>query len=718
MKVNHIVRPVRLRLNNLIPLIRLFCKPSERPPERSSRNQVGTFLINYLDNSPNGPILKEHPQFQHLPPSLRRSIQTKPDSYQQFICLASAHPTQVLPDLLIYWQQQLPQLEDPEQKLFLKHLIFHNQWLPFWEVSLADLATLQDIEDAVDLVYDELQANHNYFGFWLALEAATEVCTNLGLFSAVLEHMLYKFSISRPEISEFLLFSAHLDQLSEEEILEFANSKKAIIDANKVYRAFFFRKISHLSGFDTLLKRITAKDLLACPGWLSFLLQQHTLAPDQLISTFLHFRSAALNDLDYSALIQSTEKIHPLFQSAAKDYKRGFLTASPIINKLVQMAADQKDLSLMETMCRMFFHRISVLQWVVVFPMLLDYSPRVVRKLVKDSEKLQAVATQVLPLLSLKQLLVFAAECSHNSVIVKMIFKHIKTNKFGDTGCFEALRRLSQTNFSAMSHIDVFQLAVQENQFTFLGPILDNVLCKTWKPSLVGRKTSKSNDDFQILYGLASKPRRQQLSRNIWLMAHSLAQAPTEGTSAALNALHHHIFSTNFKFVNSSAGKKYIFDRLVARTLHFVYSRRHSVADTQHVLAGLEFESPVGRSTLFQHMVQQNPNSAFDLLSRSQQKGSKLTKPLLDGIATGLLSSQLQPAQKLLLFRSFTAKIRSLGYTVNFSPSAAALLLHTIADNLDSVSPDQFEFAIRLAHKTKLPLLAILRFSKKVRQRA
>lgn len=736
-------------------------------------------------NTDSASSLADHSDVGKLPSHIRRSIQCEPDPYQQLITLLSPHPVVVLPHLLLHYHSNLPDIDQPELSQLLRALIFHNKWNAFWSIQLTTSNTLSDIEDSVDMIYDQLHINNNsFYGVWLALYTASSLASSSSLAASISEHLLYRFSLQASSVASFLSFASHLDAVySFDSLHELRSRHSHLIEASPLYSAFILRhslKLLHdtpsTAENDLLLLALHMRSdrrLLKHPGWLSFILLRPPwmqledsaeisaeIPAESETSTdsdppadpptdsdpsaklaalikqhVLHHRLAALNDLDYLALFPCcTPKDAPaLFHSAIKDYKRGFLACPAVINHIVHLAAINGNTSLLHQVCEKFNKNISTLQWQRMFPTLLQTTQGqcIVKKLArKNLQTFRHVTDHVIPSLPIPDLLSLVLCAANDRLVVRNALKYVTRDKFSLPDLSQALRRLSVAPFTVYNMMEIFRFAVRENIIDeSTCRVFQNVLSKTWNRSRLLQRDSSGKslrfqDDFQLLYSLASKKDRQNLPFNIWSMAHAISHAPPPLIAHVLNSIHHFIYDSNdFHFVSSSHGKKYIFDRLLSRTLHFIYTRQPAPSGLnllRQVVSKLNFDSKVAQACLFEYIVQENPLAAFEMAKAYNEKGVFLNKSLLEGIHKGILRSpKSSPLQKLHLVDNFTQLLLLMGYNYKLSAKTTALYLLCLFDKTIDIPLErsQLEHGLKLAYERKLPLSLIKNWATQVRIR-
>lgn len=681
-----------------------------------------------------------------LDPEIRRKVHNEVDDYNRFVLLLGCHPLTVHPEILMQYYCCLPNVASQDRRNLLKLLVFHGLWNQFWQVSVSDTTTLSDVEELVDLIYEQLSANNSSFlGIWQAVRAAREQTTNLGLFHSICEHIEYKFGVDKIVLTRFCEFVSMLDSVGELSELHLFRKTQEL--DNVVLRAFFHQKTAEILSLHqdsdlmrSFLQEILAEtELFSSPGWVSFLLSfQSTrcLAAEAtplyqepsffgpLEKQLLHKRLGHYNDLDYLHLVQNLgpHDAYILYISVCKNIKRGLVKSNFILNFPLGLSLAANNHELTTIVTKKLHKSLNIDIWKQLLPGFLD-DVAILKKLQNDQpERFTLLANWYLDkggegVISLVQL------AKSDSKFVRRALKTLSSSHETET-----LSSLVQIDFSAYNFLELWRFSLRHgivNEDTNL--ILDKVLHKTWNVEEFERRARnvnfQSTDDFRFYYGIASRKEKQALLHNIDAMAQAISQTEPEFTALVLNSLHHFVYSPQFTFVKSEVGKAYIFDRLVARSMHFIYRLKTStpkkgVMIIRHILTKLKFNSITMQGSLFEYIVRDEPHIAIDILKTYSKNKSFLVNELMEAVVRGVLRTlKLDEGQRLEFFEHFRRRMTELGYKSKLSAKSTVLLGNLACKVAENGTREDLTWVIDLAHERGVPLAVVKNWSHRLRRK-
>lgn len=670
-----------------------------------------------------------------LSPSIRAQLDAQVDDYQRFLLLLTHHPINVPPHLMLHYFLAIPAILPQERTELLKYLVFHNLWYDFWLVAVSDGTTMSDLEELLDLVHESLISNNNLkLGIWQALAAAHLVTSSLGLLNAISENAEYRLELPKGSVENFYnyLFSIQtapnidaLRQVSPEETLR----------TNLVHRAFYVRRQAGLISSDDIPSFLHTidKELTKIPGFASLILSSDALLRVLLetVTLLVADRKSHLNDFDYFCILKTSPPLlYPVYLSMCKNIKRRLVKSDQIMSLLVDMAIP--DVSLVETLVMKFHLAISVETWIQLIPIFISNN-QVLRKLRKTQpSKFNKAIDGLLadnPDLPDLTLLTLIDICNGHPQIIRKLLQRLSP----DTNNLEFLLRI---DFSAYNLLEVMRFAFRHrivNVNTFR--LVDRMLHQTWDVDALNRQASVAhseqkhtstlrNDDFRMYYRASSEKDKQALLFNVQALAQTISLGSPEDTASILNGLRKFMDLESFTFVKSATGKNYIFDRLVARTMHFIYKNhshmaKQGVMAIREVLSKLNFDSTITQASLFEHIVYDDPEICIDILKNYRKNKAFLTTPLMEALQIGILrSSKLSPAGRLDLFEKFRTKMLELGYKSKMSARTMA----KFGDLIFKVGQDRGDteglaWVVTMGYDRGVPVKVIKNWSRKLKDR-
>lgn len=625
----------------------------------------------------------------NVPPFIRRQLDAQMDDYQRFLLLLTFHPISVPPHLMLHYFLTIPAVLPQERTELLKYLIFHNLWYDFWLVAVSDATTMSDVEDLMDLVHVCLVSNNNLdLGLWQALAAAHLVTSNLGLLNTIGENAEFRLHLGKGSVDKFYNCLFSIQSAPNVAALKHALSENDLA-SNLVHRAFYLRKMAGLiSPAETpaFLNFIDA-ELTRTAGFVSLLLTSNgDLQLLLKVATLLVAdRKSHLNDLDYFCILKtSPSQLYPVYLSMCKNIKRRLVKSDQIVSLLVDQSLH--DPALTEILANKFQRALSIETWTQLILMFISNN-QVLRRLRKSQPaKFQKVVDAFMaenPTLPDKTLLALIDISDGHPRIIRKILQRLSPDPAN-------LRSLLNFHLSAYNLLEVMRYALRHqiiNSDTF--SLVDRILLETWDVESLSRQASVAHseqkmsselhkDDFRMYYRASTEKDRQALLFNLQALAQTISLNSPSVTASILNGLKKYMNLDSFTFVKSTTGRAYIFDRLAARTMHFIYkNHRHTAKEgvmvIRKVLSHLDFDSTVTQAALFEHIVYDDPHICIDILKNYRKNKAFLTTPLMEAIQIGILrSSKLSPATRLDLFEKFRATMVELGYKSKMSARTMA----------------------------------------------
>lgn len=678
-----------------------------------------------------------------VPVALREKLEREIDDYGRFLLLLTHHPLSIPPRLMMHYYSALPAISPQERNQLLKYLVFHNCWYEFWLVGVFDSTTMSDVEELIDLAQECLIVNNNLeLGIWQCLAAAHLVTSNLGLLNTICENVEFRLDLDKGAVEHFFkfLFSMHgatdvakLHQLTG----------NVDIASNKTLRSFYFRKLAGLVAQDP--DAITAflhdvqqdTELASTPGFASFLLNADQISDnlhDKLSKGFVSCRKSHLNDYDYFCISQSSLcQLRPTFISLCKNIKRNLVKCDQTLSMFVEKAV-AADLDLATTMAQKFSPAISAETWILLIPHLLrDESRALILKKFRKAQpaKFQKVIDSFLleakKITDLDILKLMDISDGHPNLIRNLLRKLTSDER--------NLQALAELDLSAYNLLEIMRYALKHlmiNETTF--HIVDKIFHQTWNLANLSRQATFSHsekniasgvlaDDFRSYYRAASERDRKALLRNIQALAQTLSLCSPLSAARFLNELHLFIFSDKFTFVKSATGRSYIFDRIVAKTMHFIYRNncqvpKKGVLVIRNVLSQLKFDSTVTQAALFEHIVYDDPEISIGILKNYRDSKAFLTTPLMEGIQIGILkSAKFSPVERLQIFEKFEAARQDLGYKSKMTTKTMARfgdLIFKVGKERGDVN--ELGWVIKLGYERGVPVKVIKNWSLMLKQ--
>lgn len=677
-----------------------------------------------------------------IPAPLRQILESQIDDYGRFLVLLTFHPLSIPPGLMMHYYLVHPSVSSQERADLLRFLVFHNRWYDFWLVGVSDSTTMSDVEELIDLAHECLTSNGNLdLGIWQALAAAHLVTSNLGLLNTICENFEFRLDLSKGSVEEFFSFlfsiqgatdTAHLKQLT-------ATTDLA---SNRHFRSFYLRKLAGLIGPNdqailSFMHDVQSDtEITTTPGFASFLLSAEEIPKtlyDRLANAFVSSRKTHLNDHDYFCILQSSQcQLHATYLSLCKNIKRKLVRSDYIVNAMIGQCVSS-NLALAEIMVQKFSLSISADTWALLLPHLLDNDAQIpcLKKLRKTQPaKFQKVVEAYLSNnqeLSDGDLLKVIDISDDHPFLIRKLLRRLSSDS-------DNLPRLLDFSLSAYNLLEVLRFAVRHrivDHHTLL--LVDRIFHQTWDLERLSRQASivhseqnvtsdLLSDDFRVYYGASTEKDKQALLFNIQALAQTISLAPPETAANFLNKLHQFLFSESFTFVKSDTGRSYIFDRLVRKTMHFIYRNnslvpKKGVLVIRDVLSKLDFDSTVTQAALFELIVYDDPGISIDILRNYRKSKAFLTTPLMEGIQIGILrSSKLSPAERLDLFEKFRATMRELSYRSKMTAKTMA----RFGDLIFKVGKERGDtqglgWVVKLGYERGVPVKVIKNWSLKIR---
>lgn len=693
--------------------------------------------------------------FSSVDPYIRHRLENEVDDYNRLVLLLGCHPLSVAPELLVQLYASLPSVDSQDRRKLLKALAFHNLWGRFWEISVSESTSLSDVEDLVDLVHEELVASNNIrFGVWQALYSALLQSSNLSLLNSIFEHMEYKFGLEKGAASLFCEYAASLDNVQHPtQLAGFYGSNKDDLHNTDIQYAFYLRKTTEvLSDSDSdktlvsdhLHTLTTETDFVSSPGWVSFLLSsekyptrsfsdlaifdesQRPHIIRQIGDIFLHNRQVSLNERDYLVLLQTITPQHayPFYLSLCKNVKRGLIKSEGVFNYSLALSMASNNLDLNKVIVKRFFKHVNRQSWKKLMVQFLSddegfslvkklhkAEPERFQQLAKASMETEGLATTVtIRILTLSKL---EPKC------FRQLLRKVRSNHS------EVLKGLLNTNCSPYILLELWRYCIRQHLSEGdMNMVFERLMFATWDIEDFKRKGQsfnfQSSDDFRFYYGVASRKEKQALLFNLLAVAQTISTTELDVNAQVLNALHLFINSTKFTFVTSETGRSYIFDRLVARTMHFIYKLKagdpkKGVMTIRHILTKLNFNSLPTQASLFEYIVYDEPHIALDILTNYSQNKSFLVSPLMDAIVRGILrTSKLDGNQKLSLFQEFCSSMDTLGYKGKLSARSAILLGNLVFRTARTADREELKWMVDLAYERGAPVSVVKNWTKRI----
>lgn len=675
--------------------------------------------------------------------SMRAALDSQIDDYNRFLLLLTFHPLHVPPNLMMQYYLSVPAVLSQERTSLLKYLIFHNRWYDFWLVGVSDSTTLTDVEDLIDLVHESLKSNNNLgLGIWQALAAAHLVTSNFGLLNTICENAEFRLGLNKGAVKRFFEFLFSIQSASNAIMLKHLTSKEDL-ESNIIHRAFYLRKLLPLISLEDqeILSFFhdvqTDTELINMPGSISFLLSNGNPSQSRflrrLAEGIVANRKSRLNDYDYFCILQtSPARLYPVYLSMCKNIKRNLVKSDQIKSLLVERSLES-DGDLIQVMTAKFSLSISIETWSLLVSRLLEDSKtnNSVKRLSKSQplkfhKVIMSYLAENLDFEDQKLLKLIEMSDNYPHLIRKILLK-LSPNP-------QNLAKLVRVDLSAYNLLEVMRYALRHcivNSDTFL--LIDRVLHKTWDVTSLSRQASVDHserkqtselqlDDFRAYYRLSCDKSRKALLFNLQALSQTMSVTPPEVAAELLNGVKKFIESDSFTFVKSQTGKSYIFNRLVARTMHFIYKNnslvpKKGVMAIRDVLSKLDFDSTVTQAALFEHIVYDDPGICIDILRNYNRNKSFLTTPLMEGIQIGILRSyRLSVLQRITLFEKFRTTMIDLGYKSKMSTRTMAkfgdLIFKAGQERGDTKS---LGWVVKMGYERGVPVKVIKNWSIKLR---
>lgn len=681
-----------------------------------------------------------------MDPALQASLSSEPDLYQQFVKLLHLPKFAAHPDVLLQLHLVLPHVEESEKQLLLKRLIFYGQWHLFWQVSITDATSLSDIEDIVDLLHSELRiCNNVYLGVWQALRAARHESSTSGLLTSIVETVEYKFSLNKAQVSAVMSFVDELDNVeNSDELVFFEENHLETISNDPISKAFFLQAQLNLMDQKSAIKAIRNEpSILERPGWFSFLTSSMAdsipyLPPSQvpeisedssrsaLMTHFLHFRLAHINESDFFSLLQSAsaQDAHRIFLIAYKNNQRGLLQSQRLFDFVVKLALFSCKEDVMLEAIKKFYKHMSATTLKLAFPFIIQRSPKVLQSLEeKRPELFQKACLAYIKDASPHEIVTIIENCNNNRHVLRTALRLVEPQNSGII-----LQGLEKTKLTAYNLTELLRFAFRNNITDNRAcAIFDRILKKTWNTTVLEKRGQTVNyqfeDDFRFYYAMASKDERTKMIHTLQTLGQTISTLDTEHMADFTNNLYDYLFaSNNFTFIQSKTGKTYILDRIMKKAMHFVYKShtkthlKDGVKQIRDILKLLKFDSPTGQASVFEFIVHDEPSMAFEILKNYKSRKAILTNPIMEGITRGLFrSKRLTPSQRVVAFNQFRQSAKDMGYKHELSARLIVLLGNLIM-KLDSQLRQSLSIllqdAIELGFSKGVPLAIIKNWSK------
>lgn len=656
-----------------------------------------------------------------IDPALRNALIAEPDVHQQFASLLRLLKFSVHPDVLLHYYLLLSTVEESEKTQLLKWLVFYRQWHLFWQIAITDATSLSDVEDLVDLIHAELEINHNLtFGVWEVVRAAIHETTTASLLTSVIETVEYKFGLSKSQLISFISFIRELDNVeTDDELNLLEESQLQTMSDSFICKAFFLQTRLRVSDPTDAIESIKdEKAALKSPGWYSFLtslfadnLHYLTSIPQKknpsleqisrttLMSHFLHYRLAKMNESDFFSLIQTatSQDAHRIFLIAYKNSQRGLIQNNRLIDHVVQLAIGSGNNKLILECVRKFYIFMSLDSWQQLFQTVLRDDPGVIELFEhKRPSEFQAVSKSALYKgFSSQDTVALVSHCNNNRFTIRSALKSLHLDK---KEAQEVLDGLRGTKLTAYNLIETLRFAFRHHIVDETScQIIDRILHKTWNGDVLLKRGQRINyqvrDDFRFFYAMATPDERVKLTETLQTLGHAISLLETEEIASFMNNLNDYFFASNqFTFINSTTGKTYILDRLIKKTMQFVFKHhakiqpKDGVKQIRDILRSLRFDSSPGQASLFEFIVHENPAMAFEILNNYKTKKSVLVNPIMEGIARGVLRAKtLTPYQRVMAFEKFHQSAKELGFKYQMSARLTVLLGNLIL-KLENIS--------------------------------
>lgn len=682
-----------------------------------------------------------------MDPALQASLSSEPDLYQQFVKLLRLPKFAAHPDVLLQLHLVLPHVEETEKQLLLKKLIFYGQWHLFWQVSITDATSLSDIEDIVDLLHSELRlCNNIYLGVWQALRAARHESSTSGLLTSIVETVEYKFSLNKAQVSAVMSFVDELDNVeNSDELAFFEENQLGSISNDPISKAFFLQAQLNLMDQKPAIKAIRNEpSILEKPGWFSFLTSAMAdtipyLPPSEvpetsgassrsaLMTHFLHFRLAHINESDFFSLLQSAsaQDAHRIFLIAYRNNQRGLLQSQRLLDFVVNLALLSRKEDVMLEAIKKFHKHMSVATLNLSLPFIIRRCPNVLQSLEeKRPELFQKACLAYIKDASPHEIVTIIQNCNNNRRVVRTALRMIEPQKSDII-----LHGLERTKFTAYNLTELLRFAFRNNITDDRAcAIFDRILKKTWNTTVLEKRGQTLNyqfeDDFRFYYAMASKDERTKMTHTLQTLGQTISTLDTEHMADFTNNLYDYLFASNkFTFIQSQTGKTYILDRILKKAMHFVYKShtqshlKDGVKQIRDILKLLKFDSPTGQASVFEFIVHDEPSMAFEILKNYKSRKSVLINPIIEGMARGLLrSKKLSVPQRLNAFERFRHAAKEMGYRHEWSQRLLITYYHSIFRlPPKGVDIDQMRGHLKDAHELGIPLAVLKNWSKRLR---
>ncbi|PSK75933.1 hypothetical protein CJJ07_004263 [Candidozyma auris] len=686
-----------------------------------------------------------------IDPALSSQIAALPDIHEQFATLLRSPKFAVHPDVLLQFYSLLPVVDEPERQLLLRRLVFHRQWHQFWQTAITDATSLSDVEDLVELIHAELQAsNNNLFGVWEAIRAAVHQTTTSGLLNSILECIEFKFGFSKTQISDFVAYIRQLDNVETQEELKLLEESQAdALSNNMIHKAFY---IQASLRFDNCVSVEKDPCFLKSPGWYSFLTSSipqriHYLAygseteaetpssaqKPALMSYFLHHRSAYLNENDLFSLFQSAtpQDAKRIYLLAYKNSQRNLVSSRRIFNHILSLAKLHKDEKLILEVFEKFLKYVSPKNCQSLIPMILQTNPRTLRSFEKKRQDLffDSLSIFMKNGLSLKDLLSVITYCNNNRQTIRLA---LKSSKINPEAVQEVIATSLREKLTVYNLLEVLRFAFRHHVTNDSScRILDKIVSRIWNIEVFERRGQalnyRSRDDFAFFYAMASKEERTRLVYCLSTVGQAISLLQDYEMAKFFNSLYDFWFSSHgLSFVNSKAGKTYLLDLLIRKTMQFVY-RQHEAKDSKagikrvrDTLDALTFKNWAGQKSLFEFIVQDEPKVAFRIVRAYTSNKPAFASSIMNGIIRGILrSKKLTPPERIQATKEVLKMCKRSGLNHKISQKENILFYHQIFSMAEGYyNEEQLKSFINEAHEEGIPLSILKNWSRKVRTRS
>lgn len=697
--------------------------------------------------------LDENPQISpdKIDPALLSQIAALPDIHEQFATLLRLPKFAVHPDVLLQFYSLLPAVDEPERQLLLRRLVFHRQWHQFWQTAITDATSLSDVEDLVELIHAELQAsNNNLFGVWEAIRAAVHQTTTSGLLNSILEGIEFKFGFLKTQISDFVAYIRELDNVETQEELKLLEESQAdALSNNMIHKAFY---IQARLRFDNCVSVEKDPCFLKSPGWYSFLTSSipqriHYLAygseteaetpslaqKPALMSYFLHHRLAYLNENDLFSLFQSAtpQDAKRIYLLAYKNSQRNLVLSRRIFNHILLLAKLHKDDKLILEVFEKFLKYVSPNNCQSLIPMILQIKPRTLRSFEKKRQDLffDSLSIFMKNGLSSKDLLSVITYCNNNRQTIRLA---LKSSNINSEAVQEVIATSLREKLTVYNLLEVLRFAFRHHVTNDSScRILDKIVLRIWNIEVFERRGQalnyRSRDDFAFFYAMASKEERTRLVYCLSTVGQAISLLQDYEMAKFFNSLYDFWFSSNgLSFVNSKAGKTYLLDLLIRKTMQFVY-RQHEAKDlkagikrVRDTLDALTFKNWAGQKSLFEFIVQDEPKVAFRIVRAYTPNKPAFASSIMNGIIRGILrSKKLTPPERIQATNEVLKMCKNLGLNHKISQKENILFYHQIFSMAEGYyNEEQLKLFINEAHEEGIPLSILKNWSRKVRTRS